>query len=809
MIHACLHCGEDTKKISEEFCCSGCAAAYAIIGKLGFENYYKLREINPAIRKIKPEIAEEIDVSEFAFDQKDGSFSVSLMVQGLHCAACVWLIESILKKQKNVISARINLFKKTLFLRWSGDLKSGNDLVHLIHEIGYKLLPFDEEILNASEKKYNNSILQSLAVAGFGVGNVMLFSFILWFYDAQNIGVETRNLLHFFSSLIALPVIIFSSRPFFSSAFKSIKAGYPNMDLAISIAIFLACVVSLLETFRSAENVYFDSAIMLIFFLLIGRYLDLKTRKKAFAIASEFTLLSASFGRISDGEKIKVLPIKQLREGMILLVAAGEKIAADGVIIEGESELDTALITGETLPKKVEQNQEVFAGTINLISPLKIRITKSSQNSLLAEIIRLSEGIESKKNHYVRIADRLAKIYTPAVHFLAFLTFCLWCFYFKTGWENSLMNATAVLIITCPCALALAVPIIQTIAISNFIRRGILVKSGEALEKLSEISSVIFDKTGSLTLGSPRLVEVRILKRVQDDVMALCHPELVSGSSSITNEQKNFYLKLAASLAAKSRHPISKAISASYSGDLEELQVQENQGLGLESIFENKILKLGRKDFCGITKTSMLLDSNLSKFSQLQTFLKFGDEELIFLFEDEIKEDASSVIEQLKKLGKKIILLSGDEEKTVRNVAQKLGISESYFEQTPISKVQFLEKIKSENKKFIMIGDGLNDAPALALADISISFSQASDLAQNIADIVIQGQKLNPILDLINSSRRAIFLMKQNLLIALIYNLIAVPFAIAGHVVPLVAAIAMSSSSLLVLFNSLRMNLKS
>lgn len=787
MIHACLHCGEDTKKVSEEFCCAGCVAAYAIIGKLGFGSYYKLREINPAIRKIKPEIAEEIDISEFAFDQKDGSFSVSLMVQGLHCAACVWLIESILKKQKNVISARINLFKKTLFLRWNGDLKSGNDLVHLIHEIGYKLLPFDEEILNAAEKKYNNSILKSLAVAGFGVGNVMLFSFILWFYDARNIGVETRNLLHFFSSLIALPVIIFSSRPFFASAFKSIKAGYPNMDLAISIAIFLACIVSLLETFRSAENVYFDSAIMLIFFLLIGRYLDLKARKKAFAIASEFTLLSASFGRISDGEKIKILPIKQLREGMILLVAAGEKIAADGVVIDGESEIDTALITGETLPKKVGQNQKVFAGTINLISPLKIRITKSSQNSLLAEIIRLSEGIESKKNHYVRIADRLAKIYTPAVHFLAFLTFCLWCFYFKTGWENSLMNATAVLIITCPCALALAVPIIQTIAISNFIRRGILVKSGEALEKLSEISSVVFDKTGSLTIGLPRLVEV-------------------SGITAL-KEQKNFYLKLAASLAAKSRHPISKAILASYSGDLEELQVQESQGFGLEAVFKNKILKLGRKDFCGITKKIAGDDFVPSRDpSALQTFLKFGDEELIFSLEDEIKEDASSVIAQLKNLGKKIILLSGDEEKTVRNVAQKLGISEFYFEQTPISKVQFLEKIKSENQKFIMIGDGLNDAPALALADISISFSQASDLAQNIADIVIQGQKLNPILDLINSSRRAIFLMRQNLLIALIYNLIAVPFAIAGHVVPLIAAIAMSSSSLLVLFNSLRMN---
>ncbi len=391
MIRVCLHCGEDTKKTSEEFCCLGCAAAYKIINKLGFENYYKLRQINPTERKIKPEIAEEINISEFVIKGEDNLKSVSLMVQGLHCAACVWLIESILKKQQNVEKARINLSKKTLFLQWKGDVKIGNDLIHLIHEIGYKLSPFDEEILKATEKKYNDSILLALAVAGFGAGNIMLFSFSLWFADVIDMGSGVRNLLHFFSSLIALPVIVFSARPFFSSAFKSIKAGYPNMDLAIAIAIFLACTVSLLESFRGAQHVYFDSAVMLIFFLLIGRYLDLKARKKAFSIATEFTLLSASFGRVEENNQLKILPIKQLQEGMVLLVAAGEKIAADGIVIFGESEIDTALITGENLPKKIMINQQVFAGMINLTSPLKVKITKAAQHSLLAEIIRLSE----------------------------------------------------------------------------------------------------------------------------------------------------------------------------------------------------------------------------------------------------------------------------------------------------------------------------------------------------------------------------------------------------------------------------------
>ncbi|MBU6140844.1 MAG: cadmium-translocating P-type ATPase [Proteobacteria bacterium] len=765
----CLHCGEKTR---EEFCCLGCETAYKIINKLGLNNYYKLRAENFSVGKIKPELTEKLDISEFVLREKDGINSASLMVQGMHCAACIWLIESILKKQKNVVDARINLSKKTLFLRWQGTAAQGGDLIKLIQEIGYKLLPFDQEILDSTEKKYNDGILRALAVAGFGAGNVMLFSFSLWFADANEMGIQTRNLLHFFSSLIALPVIIFSARPFFLSAFRSIKQGYPNMDLAISIAIFLACVVSLIESFRSANHVYFDSAVMLTFFLLIGRYLDLKARKKAFAVATEFTLLAASFGRVEEEGKVKILPSKQLREGMILLVSSGEKIAADGVVIDGESEIDSSLITGESLPKKISKGSEIFAGTINLAQPLKIRITKSPQNSLLAEIIRLSEEAEGKKIHYIRIADYLSRFYTPAVHLLAFATFCFW---FKNGWEIALMNATAVLIITCPCALALAVPIVQTIAISNFIKKGILIKSGEALEKLIKIDIIVFDKTGSLTIGSPKLVEIKTLK----------------------GEEKNL-LKLAASLTKNSRHPISQAISSGYSGNLEELSIQENQGFGLEANFENKILRLGRKDFCDV-KSDFENNKNL-----LSCFLKFGETEAVFLFSDEIKTDAKSVITSLRNSGKKIILLSGDSQNSVESVAKELGITEFYFEQTPVSKVKILEDLKN----FVMIGDGLNDAPALASAPVSISFSRAADISQNVADIIIQGEKLTPILELINSSKKAISLMRQNLLIALIYNLIAVPYAIAGHVVPLVAAIAMSSSSLLVLFNSLRMNSK-
>ncbi len=786
MIKYCLHCGNDVLKVDDQFCCLGCDAAYKIINKFGFKNYYNLRQIDPKIRKIKPEEDDKILIDEFVNLEKNGNYSVSLMVQGIHCAACVWLIENILKKQESVVKARINLSRKTLFLEWKESKEKGNEIVSMINEIGYKLLPFDAKIIDAENKKYDDSILKALAVAGFGAGNVMLFSIVLWITNSATLGSNTRDLLHFFSALLALPIIIYSSRPFFLSAYKSIKAGYPNMDLAISIAIFLASTVSLLESFRKQEYVYFDSAIMLIFFLLIGRYLDLKARKKAFCVASEFSLLAAGFGKIEIDGKTKIIPSKEIKEDMVLIVSSGEKIVADGFVIDGESEVDASLINGETVPKKVVLNSEVYSGMINLENPIKIKVNKNADKSLLAQIVSLSLGVEETKNHYVRLADRLSKFYTPAVHLIAFLTFILWFWYLDANWESSLMKATAVLIITCPCALALAVPIVQTIAISNFIKKGLLVKSGEVLEKLKDIDVVVFDKTGTLTLGKPQLVYVLSLSGNE--------------AKEINLEQKKYFLRIAASIARKSSHVISKAILMACEDNLLDLEISELKGFGLISNLEGKSLKLGKKEFCEVITNFNYSDNYLS------CFMKFGDQELVFLLQDKLKEDAKSIVTTLKKMKKRVILLSGDIKKVVSEVASEVGIDEFYFEKIPTQKLEFLNNLRKESKKVLMIGDGLNDAPSLAAADVSISFANATDISQNIADVVIHGEKLFPIISLINSSKKAIYLMKQNLLISLIYNLIALPFAIAGFVVPLVAAFAMSSSSILVLLNSLRMN---
>ena len=797
MNNNCLHCEKNLEADQKDFCCNGCQSAYQIIQENNCENYYISRIISPKEFSLKPDLENELDILEFISITQNNECQVDLMIQGLHCGACIWLIENLLKKQSNVIDARINLTQKTLRIKWIGDKKYGNDLVKLINKIGYKLFPADQEILDKIEEKFDNKLFKSLAVAGFGAGNIMLFSLPLWFDSNFEINGATRKLLHLLSSIIALPVLIYSGRIFFISAFKSLLLGLPNMDLPISIAIFLASIVSIIQTFRGGQNVYFDSAVMLVFFLLIGRYLDFKARKKAFNIASEFSMLQAGFGRVEIDKKIRVLPIKELCENMILIVAVGEKIACDGIVIQGQSHIDNSLISGESIPEKVQKNSLVYGGSINLSSPLQIKITKNSQNGVLSQIINLISNIENKKNIYVRIADKFSKYYTPIIHILALITFIFWYFYFKSNWEIALMNATAVLIITCPCALALAIPIAQTIAISNFLKRGIIMKNGESLEKINNIEYIIFDKTGSITIGKPILKNIY---EIEDENI-----------KKLNSEDEKFYLKIAVSMAKFSKHPISQSLCNSFDGELDNVEVKEYSGNGLEAYFGEKKALLGSADFCKIynENSQIILQNSQSEFSaNLKCYMNFNNKKIIFTFDDELKSDAKIVVDFLKKINKKIILLSGDNENEVRRIAKITGIEKFYWQKNPLEKAQILQELNAKNIKFMMIGDGLNDAPSLALSTVSVSFSKAIDISQNIADIIINSSKLNPLISIFLYSKSTLKIMKQNLILALIYNIFALPFAMAGYVVPLIAAIAMSSSSLLVVINSLRLNSK-
>ena len=808
----CRHCGQSNYLEDSNFCCNGCQEAFKIINELGFANYYKLRNQNEDNLKLKPENQYYQDIANFSTqknnidNQQNNSFEINFFVKGLHCAACIWLIESILKKNSSVIEGRINLSRKSLYINYSGDKSAINNIIKIINNIGYQLMPLDKKIIDEAEKSNNNELFKAMAVAGFGAGNIMLFSFALWFYGVEEMGIATRNFLHFFSALLALPVIFYSSQVFFKSAFNAIKNRYSHMDIPIAIAIFLACLVSLIEAYLKKPHIYFDSAVMLIFFLLIGRYLDYKTRKKVTSIATEFTMLSASYGVLENSNgTTELISISQLKAGMIVIVGMGEKIPCDGIIIDGYSKIDASIINGETNPQKITINSNVFGGTINLENPIKIKITKSFEESLLADIIKITDNIEKNKSRFVRIADNLAKFYTPIIHLLGLATFFIWLLIFNIHWADALINATAVLVISCPCALALAVPIAQTLTTAKMLRKGILINSGEALEKLQKITLIAFDKTGSLTEGKPKLIKIIDL----NEEKIVDYPHRTAENQGLDN---NLELMLA-TLSANSRHPISQAISQAINQEFNHSQniklenIKEERGLGVSGFYQDNQIKIGRRSFCEINNNHhQFIESTLENTNYLHCFVKYKAEELMLIFSDQLKTDALLVIKKLKELQNKIIILSGDVDITVSQIAKTLEIEEYYSELTPLDKVKILQEKASEGYKILMIGDGLNDAPAIATSLASISFNSGSDITKNNSDIIIQGTRLQPIIDIFNHSAFSVKIMKQNLALALIYNAIAIPFAMSGMVVPLFAAIAMSSSSLIVLLNSLRIN---
>ncbi len=783
---SCVHCGEEVSGaqiVAERFCCAGCKGAFALVNDLGLSSYYEARINDEKIRKLKPEEPHEMDLASFLTRGKDGDFELLLAIDGLHCAACVWLIENILRKESGVKLARVNLAKRYLRLKWVGDEDRGLELVRLIEKVGYRLYPFDEEVLAQEEEEYSSELVRKLAVAGFGAGNIMLFSIALWLYDAGEMGRQMRNAVNFTMAGIALPCTIYASSVFFRSAFQALKFKRMNMDVTISTAILLTLSVGFYQIFDDANHVYFDSALMLCFFLLIGRYFDFKARRKAFNVSREFSLLSANFARVVDEDGgVRIVAAKNIKEGMVLLVQAGEKVAADGVVIEGESELNNAVITGESRSVLVKKGAKVFASAINEGNSLKIKVTNIQQESLLKQIQDIVEEGENCKGRFVRLADRLAGYYTPVVHLVALATFCGWYFLGGLIGQDALLNAIAVLVITCPCALALAVPIAQSLTISSALKNGIIIKSGEALEKIAKVKVFAFDKTGTLTYGRPKLVGFKGLNRKLNE-----------------NERKK-YLQIASNLAKNSSHPFAKAIyeACNDGGDSALLLATEKKGFGVAGEFEGKAAKLGKRDFVDGFAEEFLneIDGNFSA-----SFLSFKGDVVAFYFEDELKQDAAKF---LGKLDAKKVLLSGDDESVVLKVAKSLGFEQFFAEKNPLEKVEILKDLRQKNGSVAFVGDGINDAGVMALADVSISFSKASGLAQNVADVIIAREDLMPILDFINLASRSRKIIKQNLLFCLIYNFLAMPFAVLGMVNPMVAALAMSSSSLIVVLNSLR-----
>lgn len=705
----------------------------------------------------------------------DGGYALSILVEGIYCAACIQKIESALNREEDVQKARLNFSTRRLLIEWVGENARANDYVSIIERLGYRVQPYDPDVEKSETSKEEKFLLLCLGVAGFALGNVMLLSVGVWASSAETMGMATRDLMHWVSALIALPTLLFSGRPFFRSALGALSKGHTNMDVPISFALMLAGGMSLYETANHGEHVYFDSAVMLMFFLLIGRYLDFRARKQARSSATDLLGSISGFANVIKNEKIQRILVKDIQQEMQVRVSMGEAFPVDGIVVEGASSVDTCLVTGETLPRGIGAGDEVFAGTMNLDAPITIRASKLAEDSLLADIVKLMEKAGQGQAEYVRLADKAARLYTPVVHVFAVLAFFGWWIVGGLAWQEALMIAITVLIITCPCALALAVPVVQVLASGRLMKNGVLVKSGDALERLARIDTVLLDKTGTLTVGRPAL---------DGDV-----------------DWRD--LQIAASLASHSKHPLSVALVHAFDGERVNVRdVEEITGKGLKAIYDGKVVKLGSRDFCG--------DESIGNHDVIELWLSVENENpVVFHFIDLLRSDAQNTIQTIKGCGLNPIMLSGDRALVAERVGKEAGISKIYAEQTPPQKFEVLDGLKQNGHCVLMVGDGLNDAPVLAGADVSMAPGTAIDMAQNAADIVFMGDGLFPVFDTYKTARMTQTLVKQNFALAIIYNIFAIPLALGGFVTPLIAALAMSGSSLIVIANSFRLKFRS
>ncbi|SIQ15402.1 Cu2+-exporting ATPase [Rhizobium sp. RU20A] len=706
----------------------------------------------------------------------DGCRQIDLSVPGVHCGACITTLEGALAGQPDIVRARVNLSTRRLSIVFREAGEGGpvdpRAMLAPLSGTGYAIhlfTPGEEEVDLELQ-----GLIRAVAVSGFAAANIMLLSVSVW----SGADHATRDLFHWISAMIAAPALVYAGRFFYLSAWNALKHGRTNMDVPIALAVTLSYGMSVYETIHHGAHAWFDASVTLLFFLLIGRTLDHLMRGRARSAISGLARLMprGAMVELHDGQR-EYRPTGDLKPGDRILIAAGERIPVDGVVETGSSDLDCSLVNGESAPLAVAAGTAVQGGTLNLTGALTITAMASARESFLADVIALMEAAEGGRARYRRIADRAARYYSPAVHLLALLSFIGWMLV-EGDIQHAMLIAVSVLIITCPCALGLAVPVVQVVAAGRLFEGGVMVKDGSAMERLAEIDTVLFDKTGTLTIGKPRLVN-------GGDVS----PDLLSR---------------AASLAAGSRHPLSIALHAAaghpagYSGTLREIP-----GGGMEAAIGSDLWRLGSRAFAG--GAGGVDDRPGGQAFSEVVLSRNGTIEAIFLFEDQLRPGAAKTVEALSAEGFDLAIVSGDRAPVVEGLAQRLGIARWFAGLSPRGKTETIEDARGHGHRVLMVGDGINDAPALRAAHVSMAPATAADVGRQAADFVFMHADLGAVSHAIAVSRRAGRLIRQNFALAIGYNVIAVPVAILGHATPLVAAVAMSTSSIVVIVNALRL----
>jgi Cu2+-exporting ATPase len=780
-------------------CCAGCQAVASAIIDNGLADYYRHRDALPnSPREAIPAALEELRLFDHAAVQKslvrtlgEHEREVSLMLEGITCAACVWLNEQHLSRVPGVAAVSINYATRRARVQWDSRRCALSDILAAVAAIGYRAHPYDVSRHEAIAQRERREAIWRLFVAGFGAMQVMMYAIPTYVAGEGEMSADIRSLMHWAGLVLTLPVMAYSARPFFTNALRDIRLRRLGMDVPVALGLGAAFVASVWATITTRGAVYFDSVSMFVFLLLGGRFLEMRARQKAVAIGESIArLVPALASRLVDwpaGREPQKVAAAELAVGDHVLVAAGETVPADGVVVEGRSSFDESLLTGESQPRQRAPGGPVTAGTCNVDAPVVFRVEQAGDATRLATIVRLMDRAASERPRIVALADRVASWFVFAMLCVAALVFYLW---FGTDPERALWVTVSVLVATCPCALSLATPVALTVANGTLAQQGFVVSRAGAVESLAQATRIVFDKTGTLTTGRLTLDRVETLGRLDSQAC----------------------LALAARLEQASEHPLARALrGAAGQRAAPSTAVAENllaaPGQGLEGSIDGRRLRIGRPDYVAGLHGRPLTPAMNDAAAGSASLVALGDAEgwlALFVLRDELRPGAAEAIRALSTAGYRLSVLSGDHASAVASVADGLGIREWHAGKLPAEKLERVRRWQDDGEVVVMVGDGINDGPVLAQAQVSVAMGAGAQLAKVQADCILIADDLQALVDGLRTARLARRVIVQNLGWALAYNVLVIPFAALGWVTPWIAGIGMSGSSLLVVLNALR-----
>ncbi len=801
---ACYHCGLPLPRggivrgrldgAERSFCCAGCeAVAHAIVDR-GLQEYYRFRAALPPrgdsvdqdanrFRAYDDPVAQASFVSSDDGDEREAA----LILEGVRCAACVWLSEQSIQRVPGVLSASVNYATHRASVRWDARHARLSEILGAVAAVGYRAHPFDARNLDAAQAGERRSALWRLLIAGLGMTQVMMYAIPAYIADAESLPKDLGQLMRWASLVLTCPVVAYSAQPFFQGAWRDLRRLRLGMDVPVALGIGVAFVASVWSTLFGTGEVYFDSVTMFVFLLLLGRFLELGARQRAVGALAHLGKLvpeyCARFTAYPGATSTETVPVGVLRAGDVLLVKPGEAIPADGLVLEGESVVNESLMTGETRPVRKGPESVVMGGSVNASGALVVRVERVGANSVLGTIARLAERATTEKPHAVDLANNAAQWFVLAVLVLAFATGAWWM---VTDPARALWVTVSVLIVTCPCALSLATPVALTAATGALARLGFIATRGHTIEALARATDFVFDKTGTLTEGTLQVERLDLLGELD---VARC-------------------LAIASGLERISEHPYAVTIR-SYAATVgfqdEYMSLPQNRpGEGIEGTRAGVRYRIGSRNFC--SQIAGHAAAPVAEGGVSNVYLARDGEWLASLaLRDSLKPAAGKLVDALRNAGKEVHMLSGDAADAVEEVARELGIAHARAEATPEVKREYVRALQASGRVVAMIGDGVNDAPVLAQADVSVAMAGGARIAQVKADAVLLSGRAEDLVRAIEKARQARRVVGQNIAWAIAYNSLAVPAAMIGWVTPWMAGLGMAGSSLLVVLNAGRL----